>query len=157
MKKQELKTYEQVKEKALRLLEFRAHAEGELFQKLRRQGASEEHIQEVLSFCKEYGFINDADFAMRKARDLYNIKKYGKHRIIQELRAKGISSALVDEAVSQIDFDENSLKPMIEKKLKGDFDKKNIDKCIRYFIYRGYDFGEIKQCIEELKGEIDDL
>ena len=157
MKKYELKTYEQVKEKALRLLEFRAHSEGELFQKLKQQGASEEHIEEVLAFCREYGFVNDEDFAIRKARDLQNIKKFGKHRIIQELRAKGISGELVDMAVSQLDFEENDLKPMIEKKLKGDFDKKNIDKCIRYFIYRGYDFGQIKNCIEELKGEIDDL
>ena len=157
MKKYELKTYEQVKEKALRLLEFRAHSEGELFQKLKQQAASDEHIEEVLAFCREYGFVNDEDFAIRKARDLQNIKKFGKHRIIQELRAKGISGELVDMAVSQLDFEENDLKPMIEKKLKGDFDKKNIDKCIRYFIYRGYDFGQIKNCIEELKGEIDDL
>ena len=76
---------------------------------------------------------------------------------MQELRAKGISGELANMAVSQLDFEENDLKPMIEKKLKGDFDKKNIDKCIRYFIYRGYDFGQIKNCIEELKGEIDDL
>lgn len=157
MKKYELKTYEQIKEKALRLLEFRAHSEGELFQKLRQQGASEEHIEQVLAFCREYGFVNDEDFAIRKARDLQNIKKFGKHRIMQELRAKGISGELANMAVSQLDFEENDLKPMIEKKLKGDFDKKNIDKCIRYFIYRGYDFGQIKNCIEELKGEIDDL
>ena len=74
MKKYELKTYEQIKEKALRLLEFRAHSEGELFQKHRKQGATEEHIEQVLAFCREYGFVNDEDFAIRKARDLQIIK-----------------------------------------------------------------------------------
>lgn len=157
MKKQELNTYEQVKEKTLRLLEFRAHAEGELKMKLRRLGAKEEHIQEAIAFCKEYGFVNDKDYAFRKAKDLYNLKKYGSHRIMQELRAKGIATHIAEEAIAQIEFKEDELRPLIEKKLKGDFDKKNIDKCIRYFIYRGYDFAEIKKCIEEIKGEADDL
>ena len=157
MKKQELNTYEQVKEKALRLLEFRSHAEGELKMKLRRLGAKEEHIQEAISFCKEYGFVNDKEYAFRKAKDLYNLKKYGSHRIMQELRAKGIATHIAEEAIAQIEFKEDELRPLIEKKLKGDFDKKNIDKCIRYFIYRGYDFAQIKQFIEEIKGEADDL
>ena len=157
MKKQELNTYEQVKEKTLRLLEFRSHAEGELKMKLRRLGAKEEHIQEAIAFCKEYGFVNDKEYAFRKAKDLYNLKKYGSHRIMQELRAKGIASHIAEEAIAQIEFKEDELRPLIEKKLKGDFDKKNIDKCIRYFIYRGYDFAQIKQFIEEIKGEADDL
>ena len=157
MKKQELNTYEQVKEKTLRLLEFRSHAEGELKMKLRRLGAKEEHIEEAIAFCKEYGFVNDEDYAFRKAKDLYNLKKYGSHRIMQELRAKGIASHIAEAAISEIEFKEDELRPLIEKKLKGDFDKKNIDRCIRYFIYRGYDFAKIKQCIEEIKGEADDL
>lgn len=157
MKKQELNTYEQVKEKTLRLLEFRAHAEGELKMKLRRLGAKEEHIEEAIAFCKEYGFVNDEDYAFRKAKDLYNLKKYGSHRIMQELRAKGIASHIAEAAIAEIEFEEDVLRPLVEKKLKGDFDKKNIDKCIRYFIYRGYDFAEIKKCIEEIKGEADDL
>ena len=82
MKKQELTTYQQVKEKTLRLLEFRSHAEGELKMKLKRLGASDEHIEEALSFCRNYGFVNDEDYAFRKAKDLCNIKKYGRHRII---------------------------------------------------------------------------
>lgn len=157
MKKQELNTYQQVKEKTLRLLEFRSHAEGELKMKLKRLGAKDEHIEEALAFCRNYGFVNDEDYALRKAKDLYNIKKYGKHRILQELKAKGISSDIAEGAVAGIDFDEDALKPLVEKKLKGDFEKKNIDKCIRYFLYRGYGFDEIKNCIEEIKGEANDL
>ena len=36
---------------------------------------------------------------------------------------------------------------------KGDFEKKNIDKCIRYFMYRGYGFSDIKNCIDNIKEE----
>ena len=39
----------------------------------------------------------------------------------------------------------------IEKKLKGNFEKKNCDKAIRFLIYRGYDLSDIKNAIERLK------
>ena len=42
---------------------------------------------------------------------------------------------------------------LLKKRLKGDFEKKNIDKCIRYFMYRGYGFSDIKNCIDNIKEE----
>ncbi len=143
-----LTTYEEAKEKALRLLEFRSHSEKELEGKLKMRGASGEIISEVLDFCRNYGFVNDKEFAKRKAKDLYNLKKYGKRRIEQELKAKGIPSDLIYEALSDIDFSENDLESLVRKKLGNNFEKKNIDKCVRYFLYRGYDFYEIKSCID---------
>ena len=87
-----------------------------------------------------------------KAKDLKNLKKYGKRRIKSELYSKGIDAEYVEEAVSYLDEDEEDmLLPLVEKRLKGDFEKKNIDKCIRYFMYRGYGFSDIKNCIDNIK------
>lgn len=145
-------TLEQAKDKALRLLEFRSHSEHELKEKLKRAGAKDEDIEEILDFCRNYGFVNDLAYAKSKARDLKNLKRYGIKRIKAELYSKGIDSEYVEAAVSELDEDEEDiLLPLIEKKLKGNFEKKNIDKCIRYFIYRGYSFGDIKNCIENIK------
>lgn len=49
------------------------------------------------------------------------------------------------------------LLPMVRRKLNGDLERKSIDRCIRYFIYRGYDIGDIKTCIDIIKGESDEL
>ena len=46
-RKEQLDSYEKVKEKALRLLEFRAHSEYELSVKLRQADASDEHFVAV--------------------------------------------------------------------------------------------------------------
>lgn len=147
-------TFEQAKDKALRLLEFRAHSERELTDKLRRAGAREEDIDGILDFCRNYGFVNDRSYAMRKARDLKNLKRYGIKRIKSELYAKGIDAEYIEEAVAELDDDESEmLLPLVEKKLGGNFEKKNIDKCIRYFIYRGYSFSDIKNCIDTIKYE----
>lgn len=147
-------TFEMAKDKALRLLEFRSHSERELKDKLRRAGAKDEDIEEILEFCRNYGFVNDRSYAISKAKDLKNLKKYGKKRIKAELYSKGIPAEYVEEAVSELDEDEEDmLLPLVEKKLRGDFGKKNVDKCIRYFLYRGYSFGDIKNCIENIKQE----
>lgn len=144
-------TFEQTKDKALRLLEFRAHSERELTDKLQRAGAKDNDIEEVLEFCRNYGFVDDRSFAVKKARDLKNLKRYGIRRIKSELYSKGIAAEYIEEAVAELDDNEEMLIPLVEKKLGGNFEKKNVDKCIRYFIYRGYSFSDIKNCIDELK------
>ncbi len=147
--------YEKAKEKALRLLEFRSHSERELSDKLKRAGANDEDIEKILAFCRNYGFVNDGEYARKKALDLKNLKKYGKRRIYRELQVRGISKEDIENALSQIEDGEEAeeLYPLVQKKLKGDFDSKNTDKCIRYFIYRGYDISDIKRCIERIKAD----
>lgn len=156
-KQQNLDTYDKVKEKALRLLEFRSHSEYELKVKLRRYGASDEHIEEAISFCRRYGFINDKSYAHRKASDLINLKKYGARRVRNELKSKGISDDIIDNIMSSIDFDgeQDILIELVERKLHGDFSDKNSMRCIRYFVYRGYDIYDIKNAMETVKERSD--
>lgn len=154
-KQQQLLTYEDVKEKALRLLEFRSHSESELADKLRRGGASEENINITLEFCRNYGFVNDESYAKRKARDLMNLKKLGIHRIKNELKQKGIADEYIDAAISELDMSEaeDTLLILAEKKLRGDFSQKNIDKCVRFLLYRGYGLSEIRDAVRTLEEE----
>lgn len=146
--------YPQTKEKALRLLEFRNHSSGELKRKLLIAGASGENVEKVIEFLKEYNLINDREYAKRLALDLKNLKKYGERRIRQELSVKGISSEFIEEAVGELpEFEEEELIQLVEKRLKGDFEKKNKDRILRYFLNRGYSFDEIKRAIEQIEEE----
>lgn len=151
MIKKEL-TKNEAKEKALRLLAFRSHSEKELSDKLITAGAKKEDIPYVLDFVREYGFVNDEEYAVHLAKDLQNLKKYGKRRITDELKKRGIASEYIENAVSMLsDEEREALLPLVERKLCGNFEQKSIDRAIRYFVYRGYDFGDIKACIETLK------
>ena len=142
---------EETREKALRLLEFRSHSEAELREKLSRAGGTD--IDDVIAFCYEYNFLNDCEYAKKLVRDLANLKKLGKRRIYQQLKARGISDEFANEALEELsDFDaEEALMPLVRKKLGTNIDRKNIDKVIRYFAYRGYVIDDIKSCIEEIK------
>lgn len=145
-------TRSETKDKALRLLAFRAHSEKELAEKLKRAGAKEEDIEYALGFVREYGFVNDSEYAAHLAKELKNIKKYGKRRIEQELKARGISTEDALAALSELpDEEEAALMPLLERKIGGNFEQKNIDKATRYFLYRGYEFGDIRACIEILR------
>lgn len=147
-------TKEQAREKALRLLEFRSHSEKELCDKLKIAGAKQEDIPEIMEFLKEYNLINDRDYAARLSHDLRNLKKFGKRRIKEELYQKGIRGEILEEVLSELpDDDTDELLPLVEKKLAGNFEQKNIDRAMRYFAYRGYGFDDIKSCIEKLKLE----
>ncbi len=152
-KKGELNFHE-AKEKALRYLEFRSHSEKELRDKLYRAGAKEEDILAIMEFLKEYRFIDDKSFAEKYAHDLKTLKKFGKIRIKSELFKKGISSDIIDDVLETFDWEsEDVLTPLVLKKLSGDFQKKSIDRCIRYFLYKGYSFDEIKASIDKIKTE----
>lgn len=149
-------TKEQTKEKALRLLEFRSHSEKELVDKLKRAGSKFEDIKTTVEFLCEYGFLDDRKYATKKAHDLFSLKKYGKMRIREDLKMRGIKNEYIEEALNSIEEDEKeNLLPLVEKKLKGNFDKKNIEKAIRYFAMRGYRYEDVKVTIEKIKAEID--
>lgn len=150
MNEKKVLTKEETKEKALRILEFRSHSEHELREKLRAAGGLEEDIDEAVNFCLEYNFLNDRQYAGMRARDLSSLKKLGKRRIKSELYRRGLSEEDIEEALSDIEDDEDELLRLVEKRLRGDFDKKNRDKAIRYFLYRGYELSDIKNAIERL-------
>ena len=114
-------TREETKEKALRILEFRSHSAFELKEKLRRAGSTEEDIEYMIDFCIEYNFINDREYAKMRARDLSNLKKFGKHRIKTELFRRGLSSEDIQYALEEIEDDSDELEILISKKLKGNF------------------------------------
>lgn len=153
IKKNELSPTE-AREKALRLLEFRAHSEKELSDKLLRAGADREDIPEIMGFLREYGLVNDLEYAKRLAADLKNIKRLGRRRIKDELRSKGISGDDIEIVLSELPEDtKDELLPLVEKKLGGNFERKNTDRAIRYFLYRGYSFDDIKECLEELASD----
>ena len=105
------------------------------------------------------GYFQTWSYAERKAADLKNLKHYGKRRIEQELYSKGISREDIAAAVERLNFEdtEDILCPLVRKKLAGNFERKSIDRTIRYFIYRGYEISDIKSCIERIEGDTDEL
>ena len=68
--------FEEAKEKALNLLEFRAHSRKEIFDKLRRF-TDAQTAGEVADALEEAGLINDEEYAYQCAHDLMELRFFG--------------------------------------------------------------------------------
>ena len=148
--------FEDAKNYALKLLSSRSYTEKNIFTKILARTENETVTQNVIEFLKEYNYINDEDYAIRYASDCLNIKKYGKKKIKFKLMEKGISAQIAENAVLSLEDKEKETENLVylaEKKLKGDFDIKNVMKTKRYLASRGYSFDDIDTAIRKLLNE----
>ena len=145
--------FEEAKEKALNLLEFRAHSRKELFDKLRRF-TDAQTAGEVADALEEAGLINDEEYAYQCAHDLMELRFFGPNRVRQELSRRGISPETAEEAIFRT---EERLRCLIERKYKNSLkDEKNIAKTINSLFRLGYGYDMIKNTLYEIKEETED-
>ncbi|MEK9597993.1 MAG: regulatory protein RecX, partial [Alphaproteobacteria bacterium] len=62
---------------------------------------AKDEIQETVNWCREYGFVNDAGYALMKVKS-GRAKGYSAKQIKQKLAQAGISSQQVLEAFSKV-------------------------------------------------------
>ncbi|MBE7026993.1 MAG: regulatory protein RecX [Ruminococcaceae bacterium] len=149
-------SFDKAKNKALNILSRRMHTKKELFDKLLRQGFLEGTASDVCEWACEYGFINDKEYARAYIQNCIVSKKYGIKRIKQALLYKGVDAYTIEDVIYEFDFcEKDTLISLAEKKLNGNFEHKNIDKTIRHFIAKGYEFSDIKGAISSIKEDFD--
>ena len=107
-------------EKALYLLEHRAHSKKELENKITRAEFDREAARSAVEHMEELGLLNDEDYARRLANELFTRKKFGARRVKQELRQKGIDDALIaavmDEFSTERSETEENIRAILERK-----------------------------------------
>lgn len=153
-------TTEQTREKALNLLEYRAHSRRELFDKL-RVFADIGTVNEVLDMLEEGGLIDDEAFAFQYAHDLMEMKLLGPQRLKMELSRKGIPEEIAEEAIlaaeEEIGSPEERIDRLIEIKYRNMLtDEKNCKKVINSLFRLGYGYDIIKEAIYKVKEELAD-
>ncbi len=145
-------------EKALYLLEYRAHSRGELLQKIRREYSMEAALQAV-ERVEQLGLVNDRDFATRLAEELTTQKGYGKARVKADLARRGIDRELIDEVMAELPVDQTQgCKDWICKKYKTlPTDAKEQAKLLAGAVRRGFDYATarraLSECLEETGAE----
>ena len=149
---------EQAKTYAAKLISARSYTERAIRKKLSDHIGDSETVEKTIGFLKEYRMIDDRDYARRFAADCMHLRKLGSRQIKYKLMEKGICASLAEQTIEELGCQEKeaeTLLTLMEKKLGGDFDTKNILKARRYFAYRGYSFDDIDTAIQKLKAERD--
>ncbi|UUU25329.1 recombination regulator RecX [Streptomyces sp. DSM 40750] len=104
----------------LRLLTGTPRTRKQLADALHKREIPEDVADEVLSRFEEVGLINDSAFADAWVESRHHGRGLARRALAQELRTKGVDSALIDEAVSQLDSEqeETTARELVVRKLR---------------------------------------
>ncbi|MFF9186288.1 recombination regulator RecX [Streptomyces misionensis] len=149
----------------LRLLTGTPRTRKQLADALRKREIPEDVAEEVLSRFEEVGLIDDGAFADAWVESRHHGRGLARRALARELRTKGVDSALIDEAVGQLDSDqeEATARELVARKLRAtrglDRDKR-IRRLAGMLARKGYPEGMslriVRRALEE-EGEDTDF
>jgi regulatory protein len=94
---------------AYRYLTYRPRSRAEIIQKLHDKEFNEAIIEAVLADLARLGYVNDRQFANQWARSRIRLRGFGRRRIEQELKHKGIDREIIREVFAEVFVDETEI------------------------------------------------
>ncbi len=155
MSQQKYFSIEEIKRKLERYCVYQDRCHKEIENKLKEFTLIEEAKNQILLHLLEHDFLNEERFSKSFARGKFNIKKWGKLRIIRELKLRDISAYNIKTALKEID-QEVYLKTVFEIAQKRndllseeDFYKRK-KRLSDFLIRKGYEYDLISETINEV-------
>ena len=116
----------------------------DISEKLKKWQVSPSEIQKILHHLVKEHFIDDQRYALAFVKDKFRFNRWGKQKIVYQLRQKKIDQALIQQALDEIPEKEylQLIADEAEKKLKtihspNEFERKN--KTARYLLAKGFE------------------
>lgn len=147
-------TVEEAKRKLESYCAYQERCHKEVKTKLKAMRMIPEAIDVIVVHLITHNFLNEERFAKAFVRGKFNIKKWGKNRLVRELKQREISNYSIDEALKEIDLDdyyqaldELTVKRIHQVKEKDKYKKKK--KVADYLLYRGWESHLIYEKLNE--------
>ena len=133
----------------------RAKSKGELLAHLKKRGVEDDIAAATIFRLQEAGLLNDAEFAKAWSQSRHHSKKLSKRIIAGELRIRGVDQNSIDEALDEIDSEDEyrmafSLamkKYSTMSKLEADVQIRRVQSLLQR---KGFSFDLIGRVIREL-------
>ena len=143
-----------------RLLRRRVEGETEIGQTL---------VELVIRRLKDQGYLSDAKYAAAYSAFRRDNEKYGRRRVVTDLKAKGVHGEVIEQAMDstfgEVNEEKQAREYLRRKRLQKPKDKKQTARIFRQLMRAGFGmktiFGILKkwdveaEVIEELEGEIE--
>jgi regulatory protein len=116
----------------------------EVRNKLYDFGLNKDAVEAIIVILIQENFLNEERFAKTYAGGKFRIKNWGKRKIQEALKQKGVSEYCIREAMKEISDKDymKTLKSLIEKRESKEIEKnvyKRKHKIARYLIGKGYE------------------
>ena len=143
MRNQDL-TVKEIEGKLQYYCSYQDRCHKEVKEKLKSFKISSEELNEIVSNLIKDNYLNESRFSKSFVRGKFNIKNWGKVRIVNELKLRNISIYNINLGLKEIDDQDyiNKLEDIFNKKLSSlsnlnsNLKKKKI---ISYLLYRGWE------------------
>ena len=134
---------------ALNLLSKSVKTEKEIIAKLKKRGYVSEIIDNVIFKLKDYGYVNDEEFA-EKYINSYS-KNKGKRLLKSELKLKGVSDAIIEDKFLSVENELETAIKIAEKYVKNKpVDIKTKQKCYKYLLSKGFSYDDSKTAVDKV-------
>ena len=120
----------------------RCHKEVQL--KLKKMGMIPKAMDKIIVHLIEHNFLNEERFAKAFVRGKFRIKKWGKNRLVRELKFREVSKYSIESGLREINPEEylEVLDDLVKKRIaqvkeRNPYKKKR--KVTDYLLYRGWE------------------
>ena len=154
MRNQDL-TVKEIEGKLQYYCSYQDRCHKEVKAKLKSFKISSDELNEIVSNLIKDNYLNESRFSKSFVRGKFNIKNWGRVRIINELKLRNISIYNINLGLKEIDDQDyiNKLEDIFNKKLSSlsnlnsNLKKKKI---ISYLLYRGWESNLIYSKVNEI-------
>ena len=142
--KQQIKDPKIALEKASRFCAYQERSQKEVRSKLYEWGLWPEAVEEIICDLILNNFINEERFSQAFTLGKFRMKQWGKNKIKQGLKLKGVSENLIKKGLMSIDGNdyEKTLFALVEKRIHQEKEKdpyRRNYKTAQYLISRGFE------------------
>ena len=148
-------TVDEAKKKLEYYCTYQERCHKEVTQKLKEMFMIPEAIDVIIVHLLQHNYLNEERFAKTFVRGKFKIKKWGKRRLILELKRKDIGKVNINQALNEIKdieyievFNNLAEKKVVLIKETNKWKKKK--KLIDYLLYRGWESHLVYDKVNEL-------
>lgn len=137
-----------IDDKLMRYVLFKRRTENEVYQKCKSLKYEESYIEDVVTYLKDAGYIDDKIYIEKYISTIQKLKHMSRNEIRIDLMRKGVDTDLID---SQLDADEleefefNSAEYLVQKKMKSG---EEIEKVKKFLLNKGYSYSNVSKAID---------
>lgn len=128
------------------------HSSGEMLEKMRRWGLSEEAQARIMERLLRDRYVDDERFAHAFVNDKVKYNKWGRRKIEQALWQKGVDEEIRRRVLDEVEEEDflTELRDLLKVKSRSITAKNDYErnmKLMRFALGRGYSYDQIRRCI----------
>jgi regulatory protein len=150
-------TLEKAQQRAVNFIAYRPRTEREVRQRLKKAGANDETIGDVLARLKSAGLLDDEAFGRAWVESRVRANPRSRRMLAWELRQKGVGEEEVQAALAGVDDEENAWRAAQKRwpRLKSLEPRERRRKLMEFLARNGFDFQTIEIVMAKIESSDD--